>query len=112
MKVPNRRTKLLLVVIQSQAPPAAHSGCGAHGERNNDMKLQLTLEPTAHFFKTDKGIPVRAGTGHTNRGTPVTAYIAAQDDRGAELAEQLLEIPGPQIGQVKIKEEDQVKESR
>jgi hypothetical protein len=73
------------------------------------MKLQLTLEPTAHFFKTDKGIPVRAGTGHTNRGTPVTAYIAAlaaQDDRGAELAEQLLEIPGPQIGQVKFREED------
>src|SRR4029077_16267797 len=38
MKVPNRRTKLLLVVIQSQAPPAAHSGCGAHGERNNSVR--------------------------------------------------------------------------
>jgi hypothetical protein len=41
------------------------------------MKLQLTLEPTEHFVKTDEGIPVRAWTGHTNRGTPVTAFIAA-----------------------------------
>jgi hypothetical protein len=71
------------------------------------MKLQITLEPTDHFFKTDEGIPVRAWTGHTNRGTPVTVFvaaIAAQEGYGAELADQLVEIPGPQIGQVEMKE--------
>jgi hypothetical protein len=41
------------------------------------MKLHLTLEPTERFFETDVGIPGRAWTGHTNRGTPVTAFIAA-----------------------------------
>ena len=79
------------------------------------MKLQLTLEPTEHFFKTDEGIPVRAWRGHTNRGTPVTAFIAAlaaQEGHEAALAEQLIEIPGPQIGQVKIATDDQTKGSR
>jgi hypothetical protein len=69
------------------------------------MKLQLTLEPTEHFFNTDEGIPVRSWTGHTNSGTPVTAFIAAlsaPDGRGEELPEQLHKIPGPQIGQVRI----------
>jgi hypothetical protein len=72
------------------------------------MKLQLTLDPTEHFFKTDEGIPVRAWTGHANRGTPVTAFIAAlsaPEGHGDELAAQLKEIPGPQIGQVQFKEE-------
>jgi hypothetical protein len=39
----------------------------------------------------------------------VTAFIAAlaaEEGYGAELHEQLLEIPGPQIGQVKFREED------
>jgi hypothetical protein len=79
------------------------------------MKLQLTLEPTEHFFKTDEGIPVRGWTGHTSRGSPVTASIAAlsaEDGHDQELKEQLWEIPGPQVGQVNIKEEDQAKESR
>jgi hypothetical protein len=79
------------------------------GERNNDMKLHLTLESTERFFKTDDGTPGRAWTGHTNRGTPVTAFIAAlaaEEGYGAELHEQLLAIPGPQIGQVKFREED------
>ena len=77
------------------------------------MKLQLSLEPSEHFFKTDEGIPVRAWTGKTNRGTPITAFIAAlsaPEGHSADLAEQLCEIPGPQIGQVKIKEEDHAKE--
>jgi hypothetical protein len=72
------------------------------------MKLQLTFEPTEQFFKTEEAILVRAWTGHTNRGTPVTAFIAAlsaPESHGKELAEQFMEIPDPQVGQVKIKEE-------
>ena len=79
------------------------------------MKLQLTLEPTEHFFKTDEGIRVRAWTGHTNRRTPVTAFIAAlsaPEGHSAALADQLCEIPGKQIGQVKIETDDQTKGSR
>jgi hypothetical protein len=58
---------------------------------------------------------VRAWTGQTNRGTAVTAFIAALsglDGQGAELVEQLREIPGPQIGQVKIDTDDQTKGSQ
>jgi len=79
------------------------------------MKLQLTFEPTEQFFKTDEGIPVRARTGHTNRGTPVIAFFAAlsaPESHGKELAEQLMEIPDPEVGQVEIKEEKQPEKSR
>jgi hypothetical protein len=77
------------------------------------MKLQLTFEPTEPFFKTDEGISVRAWTDWTNRGTAVTAFIAAlcaPEGHSADLVEQLCETPGPQPGQVELKEEDCEKE--
>jgi hypothetical protein len=52
-------------------------------------------------------------TDWTNRGTAVTAFIAAlsaPEGHSADLAEQLCETPGPQPGQVELKEEDCEKE--
>jgi hypothetical protein len=61
--------------------------------------MKITIEPTAEFFRTDEGWPVRAWRGFTEGGEPVVAFVAAvtpsTDAGNAELAEGLSEIPGP-----------------
>jgi len=61
--------------------------------------VKITLEPTAEFFRTDEGFPVRAWIGTTDQGTRITAFIAAiasrADDDQAQLQAELEEIPGP-----------------
>src|SRR5258705_185940 len=81
-----------------------------------------SLEPNlqAELFDDLADLPHRLSVNgikwksNTNRGTPVTAFIAAlsaPESHGKELAEQFMEIPDPQVGQVKIKEEKQPEKS-
>jgi hypothetical protein len=61
--------------------------------------MRISLEPTAEFFLTDDGYPVRMWTGKTDRGTDILAFISAicapanQDQ--SQLEEELRAIPGP-----------------
>lgn len=63
--------------------------------------MKITLEPTAEFFVTDEGYPVRAWTGATDRGTRVVAFVAAicapGDQDQSQLEGELREIPGPMM---------------
>lgn len=72
--------------------------------------MQLIIEPTAEFFRTDDGYPVRMWTGRTDQGTRVLAFISAicspEGDDQRQLAAELKEIPGPQISHVMMREGD------
>jgi hypothetical protein len=61
--------------------------------------MKITIEPTAEFFRTDEGWPVRAWRGLTEGGEPVVAFVAAVTATSAagsaELHSALQEIPGP-----------------
>ena len=77
-----------------------------HNSGFEDRAMKLTVEPTEEFFRTDEGVPVRAWKGQTDAGTPVIAFIAAiaapDGVDQADLARELREIPGPNIGHVAI----------
>ncbi len=66
--------------------------------------MKITIEPTAEFFNTDDGYPVRLWTGTTDKGTRVLAFVAAicapAGTDHNDLQAELVEIPGPQVGQV------------
>ena len=69
--------------------------------------MRVTLEPTAEFFRTDEGYPVRAWRGTTDRGTPVVAFIAAvtcEPEHAAEFEVELRAIPGPNVARVRVRE--------
>jgi hypothetical protein len=71
--------------------------------------VKLILEPTDEFFRTDEGFPVRAWRGHTATGIPVIAFIAAlaapEDADRREFERELKSIPGPNVGQVAMRPE-------
>jgi hypothetical protein len=68
--------------------------------------VKLTIEPTADFFVTDEGYPVRAWRGTTDRGTRVIAFISAicsDDGDQSELERELQAIPGPNVAMVDVR---------
>ena len=68
--------------------------------------MRITLEPTAQFFRTAEGIPVRLWTGSSDQGTPLVAFIAAvaapEGCDQSQLEAELKQIPGPNVDCVVI----------